>query len=67
MRRNDGVEIFVLDRLDHLDGPWWFYDCEYSLPGSDEYLSGSIQGDGEEFALDTLEDENGDLVPLIPL
>lgn len=64
MKRPDGIEIEVGERIDQLDDQWWCFECDYYLPGSSEPLQGSIQGDGELFALDTLEDDGGDLVKI---
>lgn len=64
MTRSDGIEILTGKRLDHLDGPWWYYECEYYFPSSETKHIGSLEGDGEGFAWDTLQDMNGDKVTL---
>jgi hypothetical protein len=65
MKRTDGIDVLIDKRLDHLDGPWWMYACTYFLPGDeDTEYHGYIEGDGEQYAFDTLQDDHGNLVKL---
>jgi len=54
------IDVDISHRLYHCDGPWWAYECEYNFVDTpDEYHKGTIEGDGEDYCIETLEDEDG--------
>jgi hypothetical protein len=57
----NGVEVMVMpiDKIEHLDGPWWLWSCEIEMPDG-SIRTGSIEGDGHMWADETLEfDDDG--------
>lgn len=62
LKRPDGIEIDIGNRIHHLDGQWWEHECTFIKPDSEEIFQGFIQGDGHLFAPETLKDEGGDYV-----
>lgn len=66
LKKKDGVTILsIRDRIDRLDDDWYLWECDYTFKENpNEELSGFVQGNAkkENIDLDSLEDENGDLV-----
>lgn len=44
----------MLEKIDHLDGPWWEWKCEIEYDDG-TIKQGSIEGDGVLYAIETLE------------
>ena len=58
MTRKDGIQIFIGERLDHIDDRWWLYSCTYLRPPYDgDEIEGFIEGDGDHYEMDSLTDE----------
>ena len=50
----------LIDLID--DNNWGEYECSYSLDGGATWSEGSVQGDNNTIAVETLCDENGNAV-----
>lgn len=60
MHLKDGTMIEIGEETDCFkEGQWWEFLCEIYFPNGTN-LEGAIQGDGHNYAIETLVDENGD-------